>query len=204
MEEGQAPEALPDRASSKKSGSVKNEAWEWVKALVIAGVLVFVIRMFLFAPFIVDGPSMEPNFYTGQRLIVNKLVYDFRQPKRGEVIVLHAPEGVDYIKRVIGLPGETVKVEGDNVYINDKLIAEPWIQDAVEKAKQQGRLYNTSVGFAAAKIPNDSVFVLGDHRAVSKDSRYPDPGFIPLKKIVGRADIRFWPLRDISLIKHTY
>src|SRR5690348_14722599 len=84
----------------------KNEVWEWIKALVIAGVLVVVIRWFIFAPFIVDGPSMHPNFFTGERLIVNEIIYKIRKPKHGEVIVFHAPEGKDYIKRVIALPGE--------------------------------------------------------------------------------------------------
>jgi signal peptidase I len=198
---GAAPEGA-DPQSPKPAGSAKNEAWEWIKALLIAGVLVFVIRTFLFAPFIVEGPSMEPNFYTGERLIVNKLVYDFRPPKRGEVIVLHAPEGKDYIKRVIGLPGETVKVEGDNVYVNGKVIDEPWIKDAVAREHEQGKLYNTSKGFAETKVPDDAVFVLGDNRPVSKDSRYDDPGFIPLKKIVGRADLRFWPIKAIGIVKH--
>ncbi|KIL36563.1 signal peptidase I [Gordoniibacillus kamchatkensis] len=191
-----------DSAGSKPAGSAKSETWEWIKALLIAGVLVIVIRVFLFAPFIVEGPSMEPNFYTGERLIVNKLVYDFRQPKRGEVIVLHAPEGKDYIKRVIGLPGETVKVEGDNVFVNGKVIDEPWIKDAVNREHQKGGLYNPSKNFPETKVPDDAVFVLGDHRSVSKDSRYEDPGFIPLNKVVGRADIRFWPIQAIGIIKH--
>lgn len=205
MDQEQPFRAEPEETGSpgsKPAGSAKNEAWEWIKALLIAGVLVTVIRVFLFAPFIVEGPSMEPNFKTGERLIVNKLVYDFRQPKRGEVIVLHAPEGKDYIKRVIGLPGETVRVEGDNVYVNGKVIDEPWIKDAVNQEKQQGRLYNTSVGFAEEKVPDGTVFVLGDHRAVSKDSRYKDPGFIPIDKVVGRADIRFWPIKALGIVKH--
>lgn len=192
--EGQQP-------AGSESKSAKNEAWEWIKALLIAGVLVFVIRTFLFAPFIVDGPSMEPNFFTGERLIVNKLIYDIRGPKRGEVIVLHAPEGKDFIKRVIGLPGETVRVEGDQVFVNGKVIEEPWIQEAVNEARKSGGTYNTT-GFPETKVPDGSVFVLGDHRGVSKDSRYPDVGFIPFNKIVGRADVLFWPIKDIGIVKH--
>lgn len=195
-----------DQQEERKPGgteakSAKNETWEWIKALLIAGVLVFVIRTFLFAPFIVDGPSMEPNFFTGERLIVNKLIYDIRKPKRGEVIVLHAPEGKDFIKRVIGLPGETVRVEGDSVFVNGTVIDEPWIKEAVNEARKNGGTYN-SKGFPETKVPADSVFVLGDHRGVSKDSRYPDVGFIPFNKIVGRADVLFWPLKDIGIVKH--
>ena len=101
----------PISATPAKTVQTKSETWEWIKALVIAGVLVIIIRWFLFSPFIVDGDSMHPNFFTGERLIVNEIVYDIRAPKRGEVIVFHAPEGKDYIKRVIALPGETVKVD---------------------------------------------------------------------------------------------
>jgi signal peptidase I len=115
--------------------SAKSEAMEWTKALLIAGVLVVVIRWLIFSPFIVEGPSMEPNFYTRERLIVNKVIYDIRKPKRGEVIVFHAPDGRDYIKRVIALPGETIKVEGDKVFVNGQEIEKPYLKYAI--AQQQ-------------------------------------------------------------------
>jgi signal peptidase I len=182
------------------SKTAKNEAWEWIKALAIAGVLVFVIRFFVFAPFIVEGPSMEPNFYTNERLIVNKILYDIRAPKRGEVIVFHAPEGKDYIKRVIALPGETVKVEGDNVYINGQLMEQTFLKEALDKAAKEGRPWNTLANYKETKVPEGTIFAMGDNRSNSKDSRDPTVGFVPYKQIVGRADLIFWPVSKMGLV----
>jgi signal peptidase I len=202
MEQEQTAGEAANESNTKPAGSAKSEAWEWIKALVIAAGLVIIIRWLLFSPFIVEGPSMEPNFYTGERLIVNKVIYDIRRPKRGEVIVLHAPEGKDYIKRVIALPGETVRVEGDNVYINGKVIDEPYIRDVVNQAHANGGTYNNTKDFPETKVPDGTVFVMGDHRPVSKDSRYSDVGFIPYNKIVGRADLIFWPISKIGIVHH--
>lgn len=179
----------------------KKETWEWVKALLIALVLVVIIRWFLFTPFIVEGPSMQPNFKTGERLIVNKVLFDMRHPKHGEVIVFHAPDGRDYIKRVIALPGETVRVEGDQVFVNGKQIKEPYIQDRIDEFAKTGTTYNT-LNYAEATVPKNSLFVMGDNRRNSSDSRDPNVGFVPYKKIVGRADLIFWPVNNIKFIKH--
>ncbi|WP_438446811.1 signal peptidase I [Gorillibacterium sp. sgz5001074] len=187
--------------SGLPSASIKNEVWEWAKALLIAAVLVLLIRWLIFAPFIVDGPSMEPNFHTGERLIVNKIIYNIRKPERGEVIVFHAPAGIDYIKRVIALPGEKVKVENNKVYINGEELKEPYIQAAVEERAKNGQIYN-SPGLAETTVPEGAVFVMGDNRPNSADSRMNNVGAIPYDKIVGRADIRFWPLNKIGITKH--
>ncbi|MEI7027355.1 signal peptidase I [Paenibacillus sp. y28] len=182
-----------------KAKSVKNETWEWIKALLIALVLVLIIRQFLFAPFIVEGISMAPNFETGERLVVNKLLYNLRDPKRGEVIVFLAPSQKDYIKRVIGLPGDTVKVDGDKVYVNGELLPEEYIQSAVESSNKEGRPYNNT-NFAEKKVPEGQLFVMGDNRSHSSDSRSTDVGFVPYDKIVGRAEVVFWPLGHMKWI----
>ncbi|CAH0122128.1 MULTISPECIES: signal peptidase I [unclassified Paenibacillus] len=192
--------------TSKPDNKVKNELIEWAKAIGIAVVLVVVIRWFVFAPFIVDGPSMEPNFETGERLIVNKLLYDFRMPQRGEVVVFHVPdEGRDFIKRVIGLPGDTVKVEGDDVYVNGEKVNEYYIQDAIEQSNQEGRLYNSYLNFPNGEVPDGTVpegkiFVMGDNRSNSKDSR--SIGYVDIKEVVGRADLIFWPIQKVTIVKH--
>lgn len=191
---------IEQQTAPAETKSAKNEAWEWIKALAIAGVLVIVIRWFLFSPFIVDGDSMRPNFLTGERLIVNKLIYDIRAPKRGEVIVFHAPEGKDYIKRVIALPGETVKVDGDKVYINGQEIDQPYLKEAIAQAQKEGRLYNHLSNFSEQKVPDNELFAMGDNRSNSKDSRDPSVGFVPFEKVVGRAEVIFWPLNKISFI----
>lgn len=202
---------LPDRAvthgssSGKQSGAYK-EIVEWIKALVIAVVLVFLIRQFLFSPFIVDGPSMKPNFETGERLIVNKILYTIREPKFGEVVVFDVPEqGRKFIKRVIGVPGDKIRLEGDDLYINDKKIDELYIKEAIEAAHAEGRLYNTGPNFPNSDVkemtvPEGTIFALGDNRGDSTDSRFI--GFVTDKEVVGRADIIFWPLNKLEFIKH--
>jgi signal peptidase I len=178
----------------------KSEAWEWGKAILIAGVLVLIIRFFIFQPFIVEGPSMHPNFQSGERLIVNKLIYTIRHPHRGEVLVFHAPDGRDYIKRVIALPGETIKIENNRVYVNHQEIPEPYIHSAVEENLKKGVIYN--MPFPETKVPEGTVFAMGDNRLNSSDSRMENVGPVPFNKIVGRADIIFWPLQNMTFVKH--
>ncbi|MDF2670243.1 MAG: signal peptidase [Paenibacillus sp.] len=197
--DGLEPSSLSNEPASQtvKKPVVKNEAWEWAKALLIALGLVFVIRWFIFAPFIVDGESMEPNFDNAERIIVNKILYNVREPKRGEVVVFHAPAEKDYIKRVIALPGETVRVQGDKVYVNGELLDEPYLKEAMDKAHQAGGNYNNR-NYAEAKVPEGSIFVMGDNRSFSSDSRMIGP--VELEKIVGRADLIFWPANKIHWI----
>lgn len=193
----------PPQDPTKKE---KSEAFEWLKAIVIAVVLVLLIRWFLFAPFIVDGPSMKPNFHTAERIIVNKIIYDIREPKHGEVVVFHVPqEGRDFIKRVIGVPGDTVVVEGDTITINGKVIDEAYLQDVLNEKHSNNELYNTKANFpneqvSEGTVPEGHIFVLGDNRSDSTDSRII--GFVSYEDVIGRADLRFWPLKDIQLIKH--
>lgn len=188
------------QGGTSRASNWKREAVDWAKALVVAAVLVIIIRVFLFSPYIVDGPSMKPNFHTGERIIVNKILYDIREPKRGEVVVFHSGYNGDYIKRVIALPGETVEVRGDEVLINGERVAEPYIQAEVDAAAAAGESYNKDKGFPAQTVPEGHVFVMGDNRSNSHDSR--SIGFIPYDEIVGRADVVIWPLRDIRLIDH--
>ncbi|MNI80162.1 Signal peptidase IB [compost metagenome] len=149
---------------------------------------------------------MQPNFHTSERIIVNKIIYDIRDPKHGEVVVFHVPsEGRDFIKRVIGIPGDTVKVEGDTVTINGQVIDEKYIQEALDEKHKNNELYNREANFpnefvSDDVVPEGYVFVLGDNRSNSTDSRRI--GFVPYSDIIGRADLVFWPLNDIQFIKH--
>ncbi|MFB5266546.1 signal peptidase I [Paenibacillus enshidis] len=184
----------------------KNEVLEWVKAIVIALVLVFLIRWLLFKPFIVEGPSMQPNFHTGERVIVNEILYKIREPERGEVIVFHVPEeNRDFIKRVIAVPGDTITVDGDVVKVNGEQVPETYIQDAVQEAHAKGEEYNMLADFPngvnqETKVPEGRIFVMGDNRSNSTDSR--KLGFIDLNEVIGRADVIFWPVSDMKWIKH--
>jgi signal peptidase I len=203
-----ADQQLPEEQNTATSGGkVRKEVFEWVKALAIAAILVWLIRWFLFAPFAVDGPSMQPNFHTGERLIVNKVIFDIRQPHRGEVVVFHVPQqGRDFIKRVIALPGDTVKVEGDNVYVNGVKQDEPYLKEAIAEANKKGELWNqTGPNFpnetvTQGTVPADSFLAMGDNRSNSEDSR--SIGYIPYNQLVGRADVIFWPPSDMKIINH--
>lgn len=203
------PEESPE--NPPKQG--KSEALEWLKAIVIAVALVLVIRWLFFAPFIVDGPSMQPNFHTGERIIVNKIIYDIRDPKFGEVVVFHVPaEGRDFIKRVIGVPGDTVEVDGDTVKINGEVIEEAYIQDVLDEKHANNELYNSRQNNPTSNFPNEFVpdgtvpegyvFVMGDNRPDSTDSRRI--GFVPYSDIIGRADLVFWPMQNFEFLKHNY
>ncbi|WP_410514985.1 signal peptidase I [Paenibacillus sp. BR2-3] len=192
-------------SSQQQPPKQKNEVLEWIKAIAIALVLVILIRWLLFKPFIVDGPSMKPNFHTGERVIVNEILYDIRPPQRGEVIVFHVPsEGKDFIKRVIAVAGDTVKVEGDVVTVNGEPVNETYIQGAIDDAHNNNTLYNNknfpNEDFTDTTVPEGHVFAMGDNRSDSRDSRMI--GYVPLGDIVGRADIIFWPVKDIELINH--
>ncbi|MFE4709736.1 signal peptidase I [Paenibacillus sp. NPDC056722] len=202
LQQGQGESEESTRQNPPKQ---KNEVLEWIKAIAIALVLVILIRWLLFKPFIVDGPSMRPNFHTGERVIVNEILYDIRSPQRGEVIVFHVPsEGRDFIKRVIGVAGDTVKVEGDVVTVNGKPVNETYIQGAIDAAHKNNTLYNNknfpNEDFTDGTVPEGHVFVMGDNRSDSTDSRMI--GYVPLGDIVGRADLIFWPVKDITWINH--
>ncbi|MGG3692969.1 signal peptidase I [Heyndrickxia ginsengihumi] len=175
----------------------KNELWEWTKALLIAVALAGVIRYFIFAPILVNGSSMMPTLKNGDRMIVNKLV----KPKRFDIVIFHAPEGKDYIKRVIGLPGDKIEYKNDVLYINGKAYKEPYL-DKYKSQLTEGTLtqdFTLKEITSKERVPKGQIFVLGDNRRFSKDSRYI--GTIPLSKVVGETKFVFWPLKDAHIVK---
>jgi signal peptidase I len=179
----------------------KNELWEWTKALLIAVALAAVIRYFLFAPIVVDGLSMMPTLKDQDRMIVNKFSYDIGEPKRFDIIVFHAPEKKDYIKRVIGLPGDTVEYKDDTLYVNGKAYKEPYL-DQYKKEVEDGpltasfTLEETVVG--RKTVPKGELFVMGDNRRWSKDSRHI--GTIPMSKVIGKTSVVYWPIKDAHFV----
>lgn len=197
------------RNKKNQQKSTYNEVIDWIKAILFAVVIVAVIRLFLFEPFIVDGESMEPNFHSQERVIVNLLVYKFSEPKFGDVIVLNVPEeGRRFIKRVIGVPGDKIRLEGDQLYINDVLVDQPFLAEAIAESAANGETYNgvgESFNFPNAMyqdnvVPEGMYFVLGDNRSNSKDSRAI--GFVPEENIIGRTDVVMWPLDKFEFVKH--
>lgn len=182
----------------------KNELWEWIKALLIAVILAAVIRYFLFAPIVVDGLSMMPTLHNQDRMIVNKLSYEIGQPHRFDIIVFHAPEGKDYIKRVIGLPGDRIEYKNDTLYVNGKPIQEPYLNE-YKKQLVDGPLtdpFTLKEKIGRETVPKGQLFVMGDNRRFSQDSRHI--GTIPLSKVVGKTNIVYWPLKDAHIVKERF
>jgi signal peptidase I len=158
--------------------------------LLIAAIYAFV--NLATARFVVDGHSMLPNFTTNQFIIVSRLSYILGDPQRGDVVVFHYPEqpNRDFIKRVIGMPGETVNIQDGRVYIDGRLLDEPYIDKFCRGKSCDGEWI----------IGPDQYFVLGDNRGASKDSQ--DFGAVDRKFIIGRAFVRYWPPSDWGLITH--
>lgn len=186
----------------------KNVVGKWARSLIIAAVLLLCARAVL-TPSTVYGPSMKPSLQEGERILINKAVYEIRAPKRGEVIVFRTTGEREFVKRVIALPGETVMVLNDAVLINGNPLPEPYIMQQIEEAKNRGTVFNpwknfkvSEQGIIAVTVPERTVFVMGDNRPQSKDSRDSDIGFVPYEHIVGRAEAVIWPLSDIRFI-HT-
>jgi signal peptidase I len=161
---------------------------EVIKIVVLAAVIVIPIRYFLFQPFFVQGISMEPNFQNGDYLIIDEISYRLREPQRGEVIVFKYPQNPSqrYIKRIIGLPGETIEVKDNQVIIFDG--QESQVLDESNYLPS----YLKTPGNVRLTLKEDQYFVLGDNRTASFDSRRWGP--LPAKNIVGRVAIRAWPL----------
>ncbi len=158
---------------------------EIVETLVLTLVMFLIIR-FAVQNYFVDGMSMEPTLHNKELILVDKWTYMLHKPARGDVIIFHAPPqpGVDYVKRVVGLPGDRISVNGTVVSVNGATLNETYVDPA-----RQG---NPFASFSNKLIPPNSLFVLGDNRNGSSDSR--DWGFVPEGNIVGRAALVYWPL----------
>ncbi len=175
------------RETSRVSGFL-GFAWEVIKVIIIAAVIVIPIRYFLFQPFFVRGQSMDPNFANGDYLIIDEITYRFRGPERGEVIVFRYPQDPSnrFIKRVIGLPGEEIKIKDGEITIDGgDILDEKYLPDDL-----------TTSGDIHIILENNEYFVLGDNRPYSFDSRR----FGPLLEefIIGRVYLRAWPFGSIS------
>jgi len=163
---------------------------EVVETVLIAVVLAFLIRGFVVETFVVIGPSMEPTLHDAERLFVNKLIYRFQLPDRKDIIVFGYPRDPqrDFIKRVIGLPGETVEMRDGRVYIDGTFLDESYVAFPD---------HHSTTG--PITVPEGHIFVLGDNRRNSEDSRYF--GSVPIANIRGKAFLLYWPLRRFGLAR---
>lgn len=162
---------------------MKNFVRETVVILALA-IVVFLVLQTTIQSSVVVGSSMEPTFQEGQRLLINKAVYHFGEPSRGDVIIFHPPydNGKDYIKRIIGLPGDTIEIRGGAVYINGARLQEPYIKAAP--------MYSLS----PYRVQQNSYFVLGDNRNNSNDSH--NGWTVPRQNLIGKAWLSIWPPKE--------
>lgn len=178
-------------------GKKRNELFDWIKAIIIALIIAFLIRGFVVSPIIVDGPSMQPTLYDRDQMIVNKFTYHFSEPERFDIVVFHATEEKDYIKRVIGLPGEHVEVKNNQLYINDIKTNEYFLNDNEDIETIDFTLESLPGNYDV--IPDNKVLVLGDNRENSTDSRMI--GLVDIDEIVGKTSLVYWPFQRIQFVK---
>lgn len=159
----------------------RKSAVEFIKTLVVAFLLAHFIMVSVAQAFQVEQYSMEPNLLPHDRVLVNKFIYHFRPPGAGEIVVLHPPSDAsrNYIKRVVAVEGQTVKIRDGRVYVNERPLRESYLH------------VTTSGDYGPQMVPPRQVFVLGDNRGNSEDSRAF--GFVPISNIVGEAMVIYWP-----------
>ncbi|HBN82464.1 MAG TPA: signal peptidase I [Clostridiales bacterium] len=208
---------IRDKLGRNKETGILYEIWQWIKAILAAVIIALVIRGFVFEPVLVDGPSMEPTLYTGEKLILYKLGSFFKTPERGDIVVVEINQGkfaflkflnksdfakkvlptfikeVDYIKRVIAVEGDIMDINEGYVYINGEKIDEPYVL-------QEGATYiRTDAITFPYTVPADEIIVLGDNRINSKDSREIGP--MPVNSVKGEAVFRLWPFDKVGKLK---
>lgn len=171
--------------------NIKKEVISWIKLIISAFVIAFVLKTYVFQIALVNQISMEPTLHEGQILVIAKVNYLFGDPARGDIVVLKDElENKHLIKRAIGLPGEVIEIKNNRVYIDEKELK----PDYTEAPTQDN-------GFAKSKVPEGKYFVMGDNRPHSRDSRSDTVGFVSRSNIVGKAVFRIWPLNKIGIIK---
>jgi len=189
------PEDLIDDENLSLGKQAAIFVWEIFKVVVISLAIIIPVRYFLIKPFYVKGASMEPNFYDHEYLIIDEITYRFSQPERGDIVVFHYPFDTSqhFIKRIIGLPGEKIKISEGNVYIADSQssnyqeLEEDYLLPAMK-----------TLGEIEITLADDEYYLLGDNRTASLDSR----AFGPVKRsyIVGRTMLRGWPLDRFGVV----
>ncbi|MBR0261618.1 MAG: signal peptidase I [Selenomonadaceae bacterium] len=172
------------------SSVISQEVKSWIISIVSAVAVALLIRTFIVELYVVDGPSMQPTLLDGERLVVNKFIYHWRDPLRSEVVIFRYPRDHtrDFIKRVIAVGGDTIEIKDGHVYVNDALINEDYIAE------------KTRTEYPKQTVPEGTLFVCGDNRRNSLDSRFPDVGFVPLELVKGKATLIFWPFDYIAAL----
>jgi signal peptidase I len=172
-------------------GHGREGASQWLRDLLISVAASFLIITFLYQPVRVEGTSMQPGLKNQDRLFINKFAYHFESISRGDVVVFHYPldPSKSYIKRVIALPGDTLRIDEGRVYVNGKSVGEPYVPAR----------YQDDRSIPEIVIPANDYFVMGDHRSISDDSRNFGP--VPRNMIYGKAAFVYWPADNMGVVK---
>jgi signal peptidase I len=171
--------------------------FDFLQGIVVILAVLVMIYLFIISPQEINGASMEPNFHNGEYILTNKILYKFREPMRGDVIIFKSPRNkdIDYIKRIIGLPGDTVKLEGNVFYVNGQKVDEPYLAPDISifggAYLQEGE---------DSVVPPDTYFVVGDNRPHSSDSREFGP--ISREDFIGVAFFRYFPFNRMGSFEH--
>ncbi len=172
----------------------QKEIISWVKTILLAVVLALILRTFVFRTAYAMSVSMEPTLHQGQILIISRLNYLVGSPQRGDIVVINNKqdklEHLNLIKRVIGLPGETVEIKNNKVYINGKVLDPDYTTAPTP-----------DFGFSKTTIPSGQYMVMGDNRPNSRDSRFESVGFIDRNYLDGKAVFRVWPLKTFGTLE---
>jgi len=171
--------------------------FDFLQGIVVVLAILVMIYLYLVSPQEINGASMEPNFHNGEYILTNKILYKFRDPVRGDVVIFKSPKNkeIDYIKRIIGLPGDIVKLENNALYVNGQKVEEPYLEPGVT-------IFGGSYLAEGQEIvvPPGEYFVAGDNRPHSSDSREFGP--IPLEDFIGVAFLRYFPFDRFGALPH--
>lgn len=194
-----SPSATPEPEQKSPINKIKSNFVDFLQTLVVFGAIFATIYLFVAQPHKVSGQSMFPNFHNGDYILTDKITYRFHPPQYGDVIVLKNPrnERQDFIKRIIALPGQKVRVEGNFVYIDDSKLAEIYLPtDTPTRASaflKEGEIFT---------VPSDQWIVFGDNREHSSDSR--EWGTVPKNEIIGKVFFRYFPFNSFGLIRYKF
>lgn len=177
------------------NSTVAQELMGWVKSLLFALIVAFIVRAFIFSPYTVDGASMEPTLHNQEKIFVNKWG-DSENLKRGDIVIIKGGEK-NYVKRVIGFPGEKIEMKSDKLFINDKRISESYLTENRKKANAGGS--RLTGNFGPLTVPSGHLFVMGDNRLYSTDSRN-GLGYIKVDNVVGTTEFVYFPFNQFRSI----
>ncbi len=195
--QGDVHASAPAEIAGKPAGSRIRNALSWLRDLSFSVLIAVVLIVFIYQPVKVEGTSMQPTLSDKERIFINKFTYRFGLGgiERGDTVVFWYPEdpSKSYIKRVIGIPGDRIRIDSGQVFVNDRPLVEDYVEEDFKDQMSWPATHRDKA------VPEDEYFVLGDHRSSSSDSR--SWGFVPRGNIYGKAVFAYWPLQKLGRLR---